>query len=55
MTRNLPLLLLFFLFVSTPLYADTVPPFSFTDLTGKTYRSDDLRGSPLVINVGAHW
>jgi len=55
MIRNLLLFLLFFLFVPAPLYADTVPPFSFTDLAGTTYRSDDLRGSPLVINVGAHW
>lgn len=56
MNRTLPLLLLFVLFVSAPLYAaDMVPPFTFTDLTGKTYTSDTLKGAPLVINVGAHW
>lgn len=56
MNRTLPLLLLFFLFISAPLYAaDLVPPFTFTDLAGKTYSSDELKGAPLVINVGAHW
>ena len=55
MIRTLSLLLLFCLLIAAPLYADTVPPFSFTDITGKTYSSDELRGSPLVINVGAHW
>ncbi len=56
MNRKLLLLLPFFFLASTWLYAaDTVPPFTFTDLAGKTYRMDDLRGAPLVINVGAHW
>ncbi len=56
MTRTLSLLLLFCLVLAAPLYAaDTISPFSFTDINGKTYSSDELRGSPLVINVGAHW
>lgn len=29
--------------------------FSFTDLDGKTYTGNDLKGTPLVINVGTHW
>jgi len=56
MTRTLSLLSLFLLCIATPLYAsDMVSPFTFTDLAGKTYNSNTLKGVPLVINVGAHW
>lgn len=42
------------LFVFLPAIALAVD-FRFTDLDGKTYTGTDLQGTPLVINVGAHW
>jgi len=42
------------LFVFLPAFAQAVD-FNFTDLDGKTYKSADLQGTPLVINIGAHW
>lgn len=47
-------LFVFLLFVILPSSAQAVD-FSFTDLDGKIYTSADLRGTPLVVNVGAHW
>ena len=48
------ILLMICLFVFLPALAQAVD-FTFTDLDGKNYKSGDLKGSPVVINVGAHW
>lgn len=53
MTRYLMVFL--FLLVSTPLYAETTPQYSFTDINGKTFSSIDLQGTVVVINIGSHW
>ena len=42
------------LFVFLPAFGQAVD-FSFTDLDGKIYTAADLQGTPLVVNVGAHW
>lgn len=55
MKQKLPVLLFLLFFVAGPLYAGTVPEFTFTDVNGATYASADLKGTPLVINIGSHW
>lgn len=37
------------------LYAAAAPQYSFTDLTGKTYNSDTMKGTTMVVYIGSHW
>ncbi|MBU0480527.1 MAG: hypothetical protein KKG47_05450 [Proteobacteria bacterium] len=55
MKHIVPFYLLVTLLVGSPLYASTALNFSFTDLEGTTYILSDLKGTPLVINIGSHW
>jgi len=55
MKEKVFVLVFLLLFTATPLYAGPVQNFSFTDLDGKTYTRADLMGTPLVVNIGAHW
>jgi len=55
MKLKLPLFFLFLLFISSQAYGGSVQEFSFTSLDGKTFTSSDLKGTPLVVNIGSHW
>ena len=55
MKLKLPLFLLLLLIIGGQAYGGSVQEFSFTSLDGKTYTSEGLQGTPLVINVGSHW
>lgn len=41
--------------ISAPLCANPVQDFSFTDINGITSSWNDLKGVPLVVNIGSHW
>lgn len=34
---------------------EPAPPFAFTDLDGRTWRSEELRGKPVVLHLWAPW
>ncbi len=55
MKRKILLQLCLLLLLAAPLYGNSVQDFSFTDITGKTYRWEDIKGKPLVVNIGSHW
>ncbi len=55
MLRKVPLIVLLLLLAAGPVHGGSVPVFTFTDLNGKTYTSDNLKGTPLVVNIGSHW
>lgn len=48
------LLLLLFAFPVSPVHAGRKADFSFTDLEGKTYTPQSVKGRPVVIYVGSH-
>lgn len=48
-------LLLLLLLPAVQLSAQEAGDFSFRDLTGNTYTSAGLKGTPLVVNIGSHW
>lgn len=47
--------LLFLLFMGSQAYGGSVQEFSFESLDGRTFTSAELKGTPLVINIGSHW
>ncbi len=55
MNPKLPLLVLLLLLVASPVLAGSIQEFSFTSLDGKTFTSAELKGTPLVVNIGSHW
>lgn len=55
MKLKLPLFLLLLLVMSSHAYGGSIQEFSFTSLDGKTYTSEGLKGTPLVVNIGSHW
>jgi hypothetical protein len=55
MKVNVSLLVFMLLFITAPLSANPIQDFSFTDIDGKTHYWGDLKGAPLMINVGSHW
>ena len=55
MREKASLVLLWLLFMTTPLYAGQASDFSFTGLDGKIYTSSGLKGTALVVNIGSHW
>ncbi len=55
MKVKVSLLVCILLFITAPLCASPVQDFSFTDIEGKTYYWEDLKGAPLAINIGSHW
>jgi hypothetical protein len=55
MKRVLLLTTLLLFIGASQLYAATTLRYSFTDLKGKTYNSDTLKGTTLVVYIGSHW
>ncbi len=53
MKEKISLLLLFILFMAAPLYGKTAQSFSFTDFDGKVYTSENLKGTPFVVNIAS--
>lgn len=49
------LLVLMLLIIATPLFASPVKDFLFTDINGNTRNWEDIKGTPVVINIGSHW
>jgi cytochrome oxidase Cu insertion factor (SCO1/SenC/PrrC family) len=46
----------FILFITiTPLLANQAQDFSFVDINGKTFSWPDMKGKPVVVNIGSHW
>ena len=41
--------------IESPLIGGPAPPFSLTDIDGRTVRMEELRGKPVVINFWATW
>jgi len=41
--------------IDSPLVGKTAPPFALTDLEGRLWQLEDLRGKPVVINFWATW
>ena len=55
MKLKLSLFLFFLLFMGSQAYGGSVQEFSFKSLDGKTFTSAELKGAPLVVNIGSHW
>ena len=49
------LLVFMFLIITTPLFATSLQDFSFKDINGKTFHLFDMKGKPVVVNIGSHW
>jgi len=55
MKVKITLLIFMLLFITATLYANPVQNFSFVDINGKIHNWEDLKGIPLVVNIGSHW
>ncbi|MBU0730820.1 MAG: hypothetical protein KKA70_13870 [Proteobacteria bacterium] len=55
MKKKLIFVLLSLLVAASTVCGASPADFTFTDLNGKTYTAADLKGTPLVINIGSHW
>ncbi len=55
MNKALSIVFLVFFFVSGACAEETVKPFTFRTTDGKTIQYRPTSGTPMVINIGAHW